>query len=314
MIDKLDLRVPSGARFSPEFGRTYSEVRRGDRDTFRQARLYESTGDLRPYGYPAIIHLYSRFGQGNHKLEMIDTGGRSYAGICSEIERIFEVDPKALGIMRLDLAADVQGVPVHAFVGNVRAKFKRSAEELGRYSLIGKRGVETFYLGRRPNLFRFYDKMAELHHQYSALKRQSEGPLKTFAELFGYAETGPVLTRVERQIGGSRVPPKIATVGQLVHLPDFDPFDRLEVSIGSDLTPDPRHYRFSKYLQLLGLAEFVRQNGGVQSARRLANQLSTNASRLFEDLPNFLPCSPRKITEKEIFECYRKTVSKQLAA
>src|SRR5579871_2642585 len=75
MMDKLDLRVPPGAPFTSDFGRLYSELRqRGKEDPFHQSRLYHASGDLRPYGFDAILHMYCRAGEGNHKLELIDTG------------------------------------------------------------------------------------------------------------------------------------------------------------------------------------------------------------------------------------------------
>ena len=33
------------------------------------------------------------------------------------------------------------------------------------YSRTGKVGIETLYLGKRPNFFRIYNKIAEFHYQ-----------------------------------------------------------------------------------------------------------------------------------------------------
>jgi len=76
------------------------------------------------------------------------------------IEQVFAIDAAQLTIMRIDLAADIKGIPVHSFKGNVRAKWKRTASEIGRYSMVGKLGVETLTLGKRPNVYRFYNKIA----------------------------------------------------------------------------------------------------------------------------------------------------------
>jgi hypothetical protein len=310
MIDKLEVRVPASARFTPEF----ESLRREWDEEFKRSRHYLAIADLRPFGFSSILHMRSRQSR-DHKLELIDTGVMSYTDMQREIERVFEVDARTTEVMRLDLAADMQGTPVQAFVGNVRAKFKRSATDLGRYSRTGKVGVETVYLGKRPNVFRIYNKIAECHSQYARLKRRARGkPIASFEKLFGYPAAGLVLTRVERQIAGGRVPTEISTFGKLVILPEFDPFESLEITIGSAAPPNPEDYPWATYLKGRGLRQVVLDHG-YQNARRLANKFSPgNANRLFKMLDPFLPASDCGLTKQQILEVYRKSVSKQLAA
>src|SRR5579871_331172 len=284
LIDKLEVRVPAKTRFTPYM----EDVLRWHRDLFRHSRFYLSVADLRILGIDALLH-YRAQSTRDHKIELIDTGVASYSQMLSRIERLFEADAKCLEIMRIDLAADLENIPVHAFKGNVRAKWKRSAQEIGKYSAVGKIGVETFTLGKRPNLYRFYDKIAELRHQYASVKRRSKGYIASFEELYGVPDRGLVLTRAERQIGGGRVPDEIATVGQLVNLPNFDPFDRLEIFVGSATEPNPESMDFSAYLQGLGYRDFVQRHGGFQNATRLANKLSNgNAARFAKKYSTFL--------------------------
>ena len=310
MIDKLEVRVPAGARFTPEF----ESLRRGWDEEFKRSRHYLAIADLRRFGFSSILHMRARKSR-DHKLELIDTGVMGYIDMRREIERVFDVDASTTGVMRLDLAADVQGVPVQAFVGNVRAKFKRSATDLGSYSRARKVGIETLYLGKRPNFFRIYNKIAEFHFQDARLKRRDSGrPLATFEERYGSPPAGVVLTRVERQIAGGRVPKEIDTFGKLVALADFDPFAPLEVTIGSATPPNPDDYSWATYLQGRSLRQVVIDHG-YQNARRLANKFSPgNANRLFNKLEPFLPASDCGLTKQQILEIYQKSVSKQLAA
>jgi hypothetical protein len=72
------------------------------------------------------------------------------------------------------------------------------------------------YFGKRPNIFRIYDKTEEQRVEYRRAnrKRDAEKQMLTFEERYGHSET-EILTRVKRQYGGGRVPKQIATLGRL---------------------------------------------------------------------------------------------------
>ena len=153
-----------------------------------------------------------------------------------------------------------------------------------------------------------------MRHQYGLLKRRTKGPVQSFDELYGYPERGLVVTRVERQIGGSRVPGEIATVGELANLPGFDPFKSLEILLPSAGEPDPESMDFSAYLQGLGFQDFVAKHGGVQNAVRLANKLSNgNGARFVKKFSSFLTSTAFPITQEQLCNSYRESVLKQLA-
>lgn len=114
MIDKLEIRVPTGTRLMPEVESLFFKV------GGRPSRHYLRVHDLRPYGYNAILHHTCLHGKpadigqqgprGNHKLELIDTGMMSYEDMLEEIEYVFRTNAKRLSIMRLDLAVDIEGI------------------------------------------------------------------------------------------------------------------------------------------------------------------------------------------------------------
>jgi hypothetical protein len=253
---------------------------------------------------------------GNHKLELIDVGDLSLRGIQLEIQRVFDIEPSHLDIMRLDLAADVPEVSVLWFSRNVRAKWKQWVAEIGKieYAQMGRRKVETVYFGKRPNCYRIYDKISELHHQYDQMLRKASdaAEVPTFEEKYGYPETGFVLTRVERQIAAGRVPKAIGKIGRLRQLPEFNPFDRLELLRSSGFEPNISDFGM-KYFTGLGLRARAEEIG-VHRLRSLVNEISSgNASRVFRDYAPFLP-TDGGIDEEALFRKYQESVCRQLAA
>ena len=192
---KVEVRIPAQAPFSKEFGILYCAIRNDPKvDPFRSSRHYLYAGDLRAFGHEAILHMSCvRDKQGNHKIELLDTGTKSYGEMREEIERIFRLDARRLPLMRVDLAADVQ-----VFPSPVRAPCAGALETMGmRYLLSRSRyiGVRAhgearghyFYLGKRPNVFRIYDKLAEYHHQYAQLmcRASDAAEVPSFEEAYG---------------------------------------------------------------------------------------------------------------------------------
>ena len=317
MIDKIDVRVPAQTPYSRGFGSLYGELRRSPDDPFRDSRHYGAVADLRPYGYEAILHAHCKHGRkGNHKLELLDTGSMTYPRMRTEIERLFAVHANTLPLMRIDLAADVRDVPVSWFMHHVRARYKRSVADIGKteYSRMGKAEVETLYLGKRPNCFRIYNKIAESQQQYQRLKRRkADADLPSFESLYGYSESD-VLTRVERQIGGGQVPSSIEKFGQLVGIADFDPFERLEVVPNGIPEPDPRDYELNFYLRGMGLRTCIEREGIHRTKSWLNKKSTRNASRILKKHKDLIPHSEHELDAGQIREIYRESVRRQLAA
>jgi hypothetical protein len=316
VIDKADLRIPAHAQFSREFGPLYSYCAR-DPAIFRPSPHYMNTCDLRPLGFPCILHLYCTHTKaGDHKLELIDTGEMSFPQIQREILRVFDIDPGQLRLMRLDLAADVPDVAVAWFRRNARVKWKQWQSAIGtiQYSEMGRRKVETLYFGKRPNCVRIYDKISEWRHQYDQTARRSSdaAELPSFEERFGHSP-GSVLTRVERQIGGGRLPKEIDRVGKLWDLEDFDPFDRIELTVRETPEPNIEDYDVMQYLTGIGLRSKVDEIGMQETRSWLNSRSQRNASRVLKQYAEFLP-RDGGIDSPQLRERFRDSVRRQLAA
>jgi hypothetical protein len=253
-------------------------------------------GDMRPFGYDAIVHLCCKRGKAaNHKLELLETGRKTFAELVQEIERIFAVDPLLLEPMRIDLAVDVRSVPVSFFQDTVRAAYKRvtaDIEDASRFVRMGKGAVETIYLGRKPNQFRLYDKIAEVRKKYAAHVRRvgSDVAVPSCEELFGYAEEGLIVTRVERQYGGGRIPQELALLSVLRNRIHFhNPFKPLEFVSGGLADLNPEHYDAMTYAAGIGIRKMI-EGQGMHRTRQLLNRQSRgNAARILRKFSDFLP-------------------------
>ena len=184
-VDKLDIRIPKGTMFSKELGR---ELRHSSGDLIRCTKYYGRVEDLRRYGLSSILYFDCRW-SGNHKLEIVGTGMMTLPEIASEINNVFDVDPRSAEIMRIDLAVDVQGYPVEWFQRRARVSHKRYTSEYGRF-VSEHAQVQTLYFGKRPNIFRIYDKTEEQRVDYRRLirKAKTEEPTPTFQARYGHPE------------------------------------------------------------------------------------------------------------------------------
>ena len=223
-----------------------------DRGPIRPSKFYEYAGDLREFGHNVRVNLYCRMEKaGNHKLELLDVGEMSRSRIVGEICEIFEVVPSSLGIMRADFAVDVPELPVQWFRETVQVEHKRFRSAVtgeAFYSEMGCGKIQTLYFGKRPNLIRIYDKRAEFEHQYRTMIRKmgSEDAIP-FETMFPSASKHPVLTRVERQIGG-RMPEEIDTLGKIFEPGfSFEPFAKLKI-LNHETTPErDENHSFETY-------------------------------------------------------------------
>ena len=335
MIDKVELRVPGFTPYSPQFGKLYQEIRNDPKGPFRQTQHYLASADLRPYGFSAILHTHNIHGKhSNHKLELIETGKMNYTQMRQEIHRIFDSATGPLELIRVDLAADIAGVPVSWFKQQAFAPYKRWTCEIGtvnaddaQFSTMGRTGVETFYLGKRPNVIRIYNKIAERRQEYMRLKRRAlaeakkramGGPIvfdfPSFEATSGFPEEGLILTRVERQIAGGRVPEELSTFARLRGAADFDPFERLVFLSGGKPEPNPDDYDLNKLAMGMYIRHLVQKDGIHRTKQFLNRRSMRNANRMLRRYEDFLPDDAARITHDELVEQYRQTVSKQLAA
>jgi hypothetical protein len=285
----------------------------------RPALHYAGKADLRTVGIDAILHVQCKHGDSHSKLEVLDVGKKPYSEIVNLIESVTETNPETLGVMRIDLTADVKGVTVSWFKSHVRFRFKRTEHEHGQlhYGLIGHGCIETILAGSRPNVFRIYNKTNECLFQFGRIQRKTSidaEPLE-FEKEFGFKETD-ILTRVERQCGGNRIPSEIANFGCLQRLPNFNPFRSLEIIGSGQLAlPSPEECEGLEYYTGLGLHNEA-QRVGMQAFRKVLNkQTKGNAARTLERYGRFFPDGTEvPVTVEGLIEAFRQSTIDQLAA
>lgn len=325
MMDKLELRLPRVSQFRPEVREFMLESRHFENSTrTRPSARYSWVTDLRPIGIDALLHAGLKRDErdphaGEHKLELLDTGLKGHSKIVEQIESTIEGPISDLETMRIDLCADMNGIPIEWFLNRLRVKFKRIAHEIGtlKAQRIGKAGIQTLSAGKRPNIFRAYDKVAEYKQQLRGLqrKRSKDADDLTLESEFGVSENA-VITRLEQQFGGNRIPMAVGTFGDLSRLPDFNPFTRIEISNGNGArVPTIADRGLNTWLLGTRLRELKEEMGVQQFYRWLNAHTNGNSARLRRQYADFLhPGNDDFVTTEAVFETYRDSVKKQLAA
>lgn len=190
MIDKVEVISERGKGFGEKFRPIERELRANPRfGSFRPSKHYLAVGDLRPYGFDAIMHVEQRR-YGTSKLELLDTGHKSLDQMCSTVGDLLDGDPLEHRVSRIDLCADVPGIPVAWFRDHVRVKRKQwiaefSQQEVIEHQRMGKRKIQTLYWGKRPCCLRVYDKIAERQIAYARWCRKL---IRTEKETWGQAQ------------------------------------------------------------------------------------------------------------------------------
>jgi hypothetical protein len=358
VLDKLELRIPAPTPFRKEFGELYAELRNPAGETrplFRPSKHYLAVGDLRAHGIEAVLHLHCKHGSlANHKVELLDTGKRGYREAIDEVTRIFDHPaPTSLEVMRVDCAADILGASVPWFEERARVACKRWHARLGEteFSEMGTRELQTLYFGKRPNCIRIYNKTAEYQKQYRDLCSGIHSPedrcrcgylrrdhhsgqlnclefrlvargalpdhIPTFEELFGISKV-TVLTRVERQIGGGRVPPEFSTVGLIArNAARVNPFARLQLIGNGRPCPEPGDYDFQFYCTGMHLRHLAETRGAHWLKAFVDGDGHRNGSRRLETYRDFLPSdldNDAAVTVEQIADTYQQSAGRQLAA
>jgi hypothetical protein len=332
MIDKFDLRIPRLTPFAPGFSSEYAELRNDPKGPFRESQHYSAVASLQAYGRDVMLHTFCKHGNGDHKLEVLDAGTKSWTELLQQVRQIFTINPSSLEIIRVDFAADVPGVTVPWFHAHGRVKFKRfhNAGMGGfEYQQYGQKGIQTLIYGKRPNLNRVYDKIAEYVHQYQLMKRRSPNGTEfpTFESFCGYSKDA-ILTRVERQIGGGKLPQqiKIKESGQGVRTVadlwlcarEFDPFSNLILS-SAVLEPQPNDFHnINDFLAILQARELLEAWGKHAFYQFLNLHTNRNAARWWKKYGTWIDVHEgalsNAITSAELYERFHDSITTQLAA
>ena len=199
MYDTLEIPLMPGASFSDRISSLKSDVEAasachrmaaglpGSEIPFTQNFYYSQVIDLRRVAdIEAVLHLNAKK-TGTHKIQIVEAGRKCAGQIADTISKIVNDHPDLLGVSRVDTCADVvDGPEVKWMAQTVRAKSAQWQAEFGKaelrdenghkvpWSEMGKREVQTMYIGKRPNCFRVYDKLAERRAAWTREKRRHE--------------------------------------------------------------------------------------------------------------------------------------------
>jgi len=322
MIDKLDLRAPSSAALRP-LVRKYVRVVNYDEYSarLRPNAYYSNRCDLRPLGIDAMLFLNAKFqSEHNHKLELLDTGKKPYSELVGIAEAVFDLNPDSLGIMRIDLTADVLDTPVSWFKQRTRIKYKRRNDEYGKlvYGQFGKAQVETLRAGKGDSLFRIYNKIEELKVQFRRMcrKENKDADPIDFEKEFGYSPDA-IVTRFERQCRGRSIPKTLDTFARLPKAADYNPFEAVEiVHSGNAVLPSIDQCDSpSEYFTGLGLQTKCKEMGMQQFRAWLNKATKGNAARIMQQNGRFFPEGKAPgPTSTDLYELYRESIKRQLSA
>ena len=317
MLDKVEVRVPFNAGFRSGFRFVPRELQyAGISSTVKRSQHYAGVCDLRPFRLDAILHInFKGGGPKNHKLELLRSGGKSLRQMDEVIATVFDVDPGEMRLMRIDFAADMDGIPVAHLYDSLRVKFKRSTDAIGEldYETVGGRRLEYFRYGKSPNCVRVYDKPAECMARFRGLIKRSNPDAEppTFEDLFGFpADT--IRARVERQAGGGRIPEELSTFGQLRDAAKVNPFQNIEILPDSFPFPDPKQCGAAHSVKLAGIQSFIKKYGYQQA--RAALNYDRNAKRMMDEYKEYLDASraSTELTVESIVNSYRCSVARQI--
>lgn len=200
---------------------------------------------------------------------------------------------------------------------------------------MGNAVAQTLYAGKRPNLICIYNKLAEWLMQLKKRERDCRrfnagmaememspeqmhygvrfpSTFEEFCMAEGYEyRDGNILTRIERQIGGSRFPPELATFNDLRFAHELIPFKDLRL-ISSEpirqLETPPDGASMRNWLAALGLESLREQVGSLQVADSIVRKHGKgNGGRILESLADCLPKPREPLTMEEVQESFRKS-------
>ena len=125
-------------------------------------------------------------------------------------------------------------------------------------------------------------------------------------------EFGHILTRVERQMGGGRIPSELETVADLRNCASFNPFESLEFVSGGTLEPDPSDYSFMEYSTGMHLRHVAETQGMQAAISYITRRSKRNKRWALKKFRDFLPVpNEADLTNQRLFELYQHSVSVQ---
>ncbi|MBS1798192.1 MAG: hypothetical protein JSS95_00035 [Acidobacteria bacterium] len=313
MIDKIELRLPVSTYFRNPVNGLLRRYR-----VARPSQHYIGVMDLRPHGFDAMLHYGKRREPHTHKLELFETGKKPYSELVGLVESIVEMDSSKFELTRIDLCADIPDVPVVWFHEHASFRYKRISRRVGKlkWDVISNTDIETITAGARPNVYRIYNKTAEeLSRFRKAQRKQSRDadPL-VFEQEYGHKETN-MLTRIERQYGGGRLPKEVRTFGELHRAAEIDPFDAMMIDSAPVCLPRIEDEEFSEWLKGMALRHEAQARGKQEFCRWLNRHSKGNGARWMRRYAAYFPGSGERTPDKDsIRHTYQESTIRQLAA
>jgi hypothetical protein len=257
-----------------------------------------------------------------HKLEIYDTGEKTLAEMQKLAASIFDIDPHGLGLMRVDLCADIHGVDVGFFKRHTIIRSKQTNRELGGilpYMTIQKGRVETIYAGAKPNQYRIYNKSAErmVRWKWYARKLARQAPHLTpspYEVLYGHSPDERII-RVERQIAGrdlARI--ELTDFASLRHTPTLSPFQKIVFYEARNEEPSKADFGFQRWTSGMYVRDMVRDQGLSAARACVRDMCGRNFYREWKKIEPFLhvPEHSTQLSSVDLLGTFRKSALRQI--
>jgi hypothetical protein len=290
VIDKLEVAVDPETPLNARFESEYRQMRQ------MPHKLYKEKTLLRPLGMDAILFRYCRY-NARHKLSIVQVSQMTIQDVAKLIEKVFDCDPWDLRLARVDFAVDLPNVSMPWVRAHVRVPRKRWKDERGfdKQSGDSTQGM-SLYIGSKADLFRFYDKAAQLNRR-------------------GACGGDVALTRIERQLRTSRIPIAISTLSGLsMNVSEFNPFASLSFATGGEVEPGFEGNSARRALEGTGFRNWVQEQGYAKTWERLNALSRGNAARIVRRLGNFVPPDPEGLEVPDLFAIHRESLMHQVGA
>jgi hypothetical protein len=229
---------------------------------------------------------------------------------------VLDGDPYDLRLARLDMAIDLSGISMGWARGHVRVARKQSLREIGApRDVTTTNPGNTLYFGRGPDFIRIYDKRTERLKEYRYLRHKLGAEiLPSFEKFSGMPPGDSPVVRVERQLRIGKIPPQLATLGDLErNINTFDPFSHMVIHPGGKPEPNSEHYSLRRYLEGVGLRQTIAELGLPKTWALLNARTGGNASRKIQQLSDFLPPDPEGFSSPNLFAMFQESIGRQLS-
>jgi hypothetical protein len=295
MIDRLELTIPE---HTPKVANLW------------QSHRYRPCSVGSPYQYAVdfradlalTVHCGHRHAirqaRRHYKLDFTDTRLMSVHDLLWRICSLFDIshdEALTARVVRIDFTADVYGTPIFWFKENARVLRKSRTSSYETILAETKKGVTALVFGKRPDLIRIYNRIAE---------KRERGEDVLYSGMASGAPA-PVVTRIERQCSGIKIPAQLARLGQFfANTEDFDPFVNL-VLAETGAEPGTDDWKPHRWLMNLGLQAAVQQLGKAAVLSRLNK--AGNGYRYFQQYAGFLRATGRGPTREDLRNSYRSS-------